>query len=406
MPYSVLLPFILLFVVLCCTSPPISATTILHLEESGTLEGELLNHDEINRKVYQIQTPEGLTVWLDIQTVEKVQGRHREAIIKYNRDAPLSPNTIENHLYWARWCFEQHLPDQANIHWQQILELDPNHGDARRVLGYTETLTGWESLRHRNENRGLTQYQGRWRSSYEIEVLKHFEEQTQIRLQWQRTLREYINRLPHSESSLLAIRDPAAVIPIRDMLFDARTAQRNPQIRALLYRALVQIPDMYALQLVAGGVIRPDEPEEIRRLCLEELERQSRNLPEVRAIVISVFRSALRSVTEPSVINLAAEALAGMGGREAVPELIDVLVVSVTETIQTPPQSPSFGPGGSGGIQWGTATARRTIPIPNQTVLSALRRLTNVDFGFEQSGWRDWYREAYRSPAVNLRRSL
>ena len=186
----------------------------------------------------------------------------------------------------------------------------------------------------------------------------------------------------------------------------AALAERNPQTRVLLLRTLVQIPESRAIQLVIGWSIRPDEPiEEIRKMCVEELQRQISTQPEIRSLMIAVYRDVLRKKNvDQTIIDSAARVLADIGGHEAVPELIDVLVVARTETIQNQPQPYRFGSGGTGYGQAGKPIPV-TVPVPNMTVLSALRKLTGENFEFDQSAWRNWYRQSLRSPHLNLRRS-
>ena len=380
-----------------------SGTTVLLLKDGGMLEGELLNPGEINRKYYRIKTTEGFEICLAYNLIERVQSREREALIEYNRDAPLTNNTIENHLHWAKWCHEQQLPAQAKVHWQQVLELDPDHIDARRVLGYNKTATGdWESQRDKFESKGYIQYRGQWKTLYEIEVAQIFEAQKKESDHWQRTIITLCRRLPQTESELLAIRDPAAVIPIRNVLVN----ENNPQKRIILLRTLVQIPDQYALELVAGWSIRPDEPlEDIRKICVEELQRRIKTQPEIRNIIIATYRSALRvKSVDPIIINLAAQVLGDIGGYEAVPELIEMLIVTKKATVQNQQQEYSFAPNRTGFGQGGKPTSF-TFQEPNPVVLSALRRLTGVNYEFDQDAWRNWYRHGLRSPSLNLRRS-
>jgi hypothetical protein len=384
-----------------------SGATILLLKDGGTLEGELLNPDEINRKLYRIKTADGLAISIDAKLVERQQGREREALVEYNREAPLTPNTVENHLNWAKWCNERQLPEQAKTHWQQVLELDPDHGDARRVLGYVSTANGWESQRDRQENKGLLEYRGRWKTPYQIEVERILDSQKAETNHWKKTVNELYRRLPNpqAEAELLAIRHPGAVAPIKELLLKELLLKENrPQRRIMLLRLLMQIPDGYAIQFVIGWSIRPDEPiEDIRKMCVEELLRQINNRPEIRPTMIAVYRDALKPSRHPAIINLAAKVLGDIGGDEAVPELIDVLVATKTETSQLAAPTYSFGSGGTGYGQQGKPISRQ-IQVENQTVLSALCKLTGVNFGFNQADWWQWHRQSQRSPSLNLRR--
>ena len=379
-----------------------ASTTVLLLKEGGSIEGELLNPDEINRRLYQIRTTEGLEVTLDARQVERIQPREREALIEYNRSAPLSENTIENHLHWAQWCRDNQLPDHARLHWRQILELDHDHTDARQVLGYTHTPAGWVSHQSRLESRGFVHDRGRWRTPYQIQVENILENRENEFRHWRQTIRNLVRRLPNAqaEAELLSIRSPAAYVHIRDALI----AERNPQNQVVLLRTLAQMPNVYAIQFVAGWSIRPDDTtEDVRRIAIEELQKRISETPEIRQIMVDTYRSALRPNIAPEIVHLAARALGIVDGYEAVPELIEVLVVVRTEVHQESPQGHSFGSGGSG-ISEGTRTIRRTEPVPNQTVLSTLRGLTGMNFEFNQAAWREWYRSSQRAPSLNLRR--
>ena len=378
-----------------------SGTTVLLLKDSGTLEGELLNPNEISRKSYRIQTAGGLEISLDAKLVERVQGRERPALIEYNAGVHLTENTVENHLHWARWCAENQLSDQARLHWQQILEIDPDHTVARWTLGYTKEREGWVSQQEKRENRGFVLHKGRWRTEYEIEVETILETQKDTERQWRTTIRDLCRRLPSSEAQLLAIRDPAAITPLRDTLLDGP----SPPVRMVLLRSLIRIPHDHAVQFVVGWSIRPDEPlEEIRQMCVDELLWISNENGRIRRMMIDSYRAILRPEVQPAIIDLAVRVLEGIRAHEAVPELIDVLVVTRQETFLESPPAYSMGQGRIG-LGQGTKTIRRQTPSQNPSVLRALITLTGMNFQFDKAAWQEWYRNTQRSPAVNLRRS-
>jgi len=393
---------VLLFISFLLVPMAVSGTTILLLKNGGTLEGELLNPNEVSRKSYQIKTAGGIEVNLDARLVERVQSRERQALVEYQTEAPFTENTIENHLVWARWCSENQLADQSRLHWRQILELDPDHAGARQVLGYERTQNGWISLQSRREDRGLIQYRGRWRTAQQIEVESMLESQRNAEDYWRRTIRDLIRRLPNpqAESALLEIRDPVAIDP----LGDAMRNEGNPHRRAILLRSLIRIPDVRAVRIVAAWSAGLAEPsEDIRQMCVDELLRLSNDNPEIRQIMIEIYRSALRTGIEP-IVSLSARILGNIGGHEAIPELIDVLVTTREETYQEQQPAHTFGPGGTG-LTHGARTIRRQVQDTNQTALTALNNLTGMNFQFNQAAWQEWYRQSHRSPSVNLRRN-
>ena len=396
----------ILTILFLLVSETASGSTVLLLKDGGTLEGELLNPDEISRKSYRIKTAGKLEISLDARLVERVQNRERPALIEYYAKAPFTENTIDNHLFWARWCSENQFPDLSRLHWRQILEIDPDHAVARQILGYTRDQNGWVSDQEKRENRGLVQYRGRWRTPHEIEVETMLESRRNAEIQWRNTIRDLTRRLPNNqaETQLLAIRDPAAFVPIRDALLNALSNERNPNIRRVLLRSLVRIPHAGAVQFVVGWSIRDEEPyDDIRLMCVEEVLRLSHDNPELRQIMMETYRSALRTGIEP-IVNMAARILKDIGGYEAVPELIDALVMMRTETFQEQQPAYSFGPGGTG-LSQGARTIKNQRRIPNQAVLAALTELTGRNFLFDQAAWQEWYRQSQRSPSVNLRRN-
>jgi len=382
-----------------------SGTTVLLLKDGGTLEGELLNPNELSRKIYQIKTTGGLEISLDARLVERVQGGERPALTEYNTDVHFTENTVENHVSWAKWCSENQLLDQSRLHWRQVLELDPDHAEARRVLGYVRERDGWVSQQGRREERGFIQHQGRWKTAQQIEIENILATRRETEAQWRRTIRDLIRRLPNSqaEEGLLAIRDPAAVGPLGDFLFDERNPL-HPHARMVLLRSLAQIPHESAIRFVVGWSILPREPlDEIRQMCVDELLRLSRDNPEVRQIMIAAYRNALRPTTQSNVINLAAKVLEDIEAHETVPELIGVLVVMRQVTMPTPP--PTYGTGPSGmSLQQGGAPIRGMVRDENRAVLAALIKLTGWNFQFDQEGWLDRYRQTQRAPSLNLRR--
>jgi hypothetical protein len=138
-------------------------------------------------------------------------------------------------------------------------------------------------------------------------------------------------------------------------------------------------------------------------MCIDELKKRIAEHPEVRHIMIGTYRHCLRSSAQvdPIIIRSTAKVLGDIDGYEAVPELIDVLVLTRIEAYQE--QSPGYRAGG--GLAYGERTVRRQYTIENQEALTALRKFTGVNYGFNQAAWQEWYRQTQRSPSFNLRRN-
>ena len=127
------------FLALSLLPPPIAAGNVYVLAGGGRIEGELLNADESPREKYVIKTDAGATVTVAADRVQKVL-TPRAAEVEYERIRPTYPDTVEGQWALAEWCREHALPAAVREpHLRRVIELDPNHVQARRALGYAKS---------------------------------------------------------------------------------------------------------------------------------------------------------------------------------------------------------------------------------------------------------------------------
>ena len=112
----------------------------------GRVAGELLNPTKSPRKQYVIQVADGAKVTLDAAQVRKVL-RPRADEAEYERIAPTYADTAAAQWELAQWCREHKLTAQREMHLRRVIELDPNHVEARRALGYSQVDGQWVTPR-------------------------------------------------------------------------------------------------------------------------------------------------------------------------------------------------------------------------------------------------------------------
>ncbi|HAY80201.1 MAG TPA: hypothetical protein DCY79_10390 [Planctomycetaceae bacterium] len=66
---------------------------------------------------------------------------HRVKAYEHKREQ--AKQTVADQMHLARWCTQRGLHDQARAHWMQLLQLDPNHSEARRQLGFRRVGRDW-----------------------------------------------------------------------------------------------------------------------------------------------------------------------------------------------------------------------------------------------------------------------
>jgi hypothetical protein len=146
-----------------------------------------------------------------------------------------------------------------------------------------------------------------------------------------------------------------------------------------------------------------DNDEEVRLRCIEQLKQRDTAAP------VQSFARALRSSSNRQ-INRAAVALGRLGDAEAVLPLINALITRHEAVLPAQPTiQPSFSSGADGnsgfGMSIGGAPRKVARSAENKSVLEALVALTQQNFQYSESDWKDWYIQQHALPDdVNLRR--
>jgi len=122
---------------ICCHQERNSARAdIFLLDGGGKIIGDLVNADRAENDPWIIRPYAGGQITLEASGVTDVD-RQRPREIEYWKKRIVSADTISDHLAMAQWCRENKLKREQKFHLQQVLEIDPDHADARRLLGYS-----------------------------------------------------------------------------------------------------------------------------------------------------------------------------------------------------------------------------------------------------------------------------
>ena len=376
-------------VALLFLSDPARGDTFV-LTTGGRIEGEWLNRDEQPANEYLVRTPAGLKVTLPLTQVRQTI-RQSPAEAEYQRRAPLAGDNIEGQWQLADWCKQQGLFEQRRNHLRRILELDPNHQQARHGLGYHFLAGQWITPQDFRRREGYEFYRGKWRTPQEIEVLETRARTEQAQKDWALKLRRYRTDLNGERAklgyeSIASIKDPHAVKPLGELF--AREPLRN--LKMLYADVLAGIDTADAVGVLVERTLN-DPDEELFHYCLDRL------LAKPPPHLADPFVNALKDASNARV-NRAAAALGSIGDKSAISPLIDALITTHARVI------PGQGPGGPGAIgtttgfsDSGTVMKQNEGPkvlvshVQNQHVLDALAKLTGASFGFDQRGWRFWH---------------
>ncbi len=233
----------------------------------------------------------------------------------------------------------------------------------------------------RMESHGYHRYRGSWRTQQEINLYKQAEAATKSRVEARHRLerlRRELDKPGVSEDSSTEIRqttDPFSVLP----LITAINTDPVPRVRLLYVEALGNIDSTDAIGALLSLVLDHSDSE-VRWSAIEQLE-------EKESIQVVPSLVAALGGTDSRRINRAAFALKTLGDESAVQPLINVLITRhvVSSGAESGGKtSVTFSPTG-GGLALGGNQKTKAVSLQNAQVLEALTKLTDVNYGWDQS---------------------
>ncbi|NLX59791.1 MAG: HEAT repeat domain-containing protein [Phycisphaerae bacterium] len=387
---------------------------VFHLKGGTVIEGDVLQHkgDAI---VVLVGNGE---MSIPVSLIDRRESAPSPTEQYKQRLASLEP-TADAHAALGRWCLDRQFSDQARTHFLQALRLDANHEAARRALGYVRYRDRWMT---RDEAR-QARLDDQTRRAGEVQSPRDHEFKFRAR-QWTQRLRDlgggalsqwqFSGEFEAGRNEVLAIRDAAAVEPLRDVL------ARHPEesVRLLAVEALGRIGgDDAALALI--DIMTRDKDGQVwqrSRDVLAGLDSAKADLE---------LANLMRKGGEVARDRVAG-AVADAGLMNSVPGLIQSLItregrVIVHEITQSQRAwirtgtlygyvadlepvvaegavafNPVIGYIAAGAIldvharvePW---TERVVVTVTHPEVLDALKRVTGQDFGYDVRAWRRWY---------------
>lgn len=282
------------------------------LSSGGRVVGELLNPNQVPRTDFLVKTPEGVVFKIErTEVAQRLTPRPEEA--EYEAIWPRYADTVEAQWELAEWCRERTLSAQRERHLKRILQLDPDHEQARRGLGYVTRDGQWTTRDDEFRKQGYVYFEGQWRTTQEVQLIEEERATTQAQNEWLARFKQYRDQLAsanprEARAAILQIDDPHAV----KALAKALEGEANENIRHLYLEALANVGTAPAAKILAAWYLR--EPlAELRIACLDPLKGNRQ--------AVDFFAGLLGSPDNRDV-NKAAAALGYLGDPSAIDSLI------------------------------------------------------------------------------------
>ena len=392
---------------------------IVLFQSGGRMAGKVSELAESTPPSILIETPDGQKLRFAKNQVRQII-RASENLSEYQRQIRDLPDTIEAHLQMAEWCKEHlestrfrngpnRLSPQRRHHLNEVLRFDPDHSQTRMLLGFTKAPGGeWVNLEQVRLANGLVEYKNKWVTNEQLQIIKAQEAWVQQTGEWRGRLRRLRNSnasdQPAAQREVRAIKDPAAV----NELVAAIQKEEDLGWLLALVDALGNMPPGAATGVIADlSVLHADQG--VRERCLAFLKMEGTD----RAAVADRIATYLRSPNN-DLINRAGFILGELQQSNSILPLIDALVT--THTVANPNAGnpgqigAGFAPPGQAGVGGGglnvgnNQPAQLKVNAENVAVLDGLRRLTGVNYNFDEAGWKTWFAETRTLLDVDMRR--
>lgn len=274
----------LLVLALVSLATPLAADTI-HLKNGGTIEGKILS-----------RTEDGVEIQLGRSRVVVAQARIQRIElgpapwdVYRERAAAIEAGDLDAHLALALWAKERSLPDEADEQFERVLAIDPDHGEARRLLGHRKVGDRWmtgDEYREHMRSTGHVYRDGRWVDAEEIRA----QEEEKARARDQRRLQLQVNHLVRLMG--------AASVAVADKA----------------YRDLVALADLHAIPGLREAAVKVRDHYRERRVVTMEVHATNSGPTDFRQV-----NTTLGGGTSPVTIELPSQRLVGVHATVQVP---------------------------------------------------------------------------------------
>ncbi|MFN9344574.1 MAG: hypothetical protein ACK6DB_18575 [Planctomycetota bacterium] len=322
-------------------------------------------------------------------------------------------DTVAEHWKAVEWCEAQSsgklkLADQINYHLRRIVALDENDAKAQKALGNTDINGRWVNEELFYRSRGYFREGSTWRSRVTGQLNEFLDagkstlgDVKEGMAKWKRAIAKSSD-LQLTTQRVQAVQDlqsliSPATLPYVCEQFDA---EKREAVQEIYLEAIAMQKNRYSLGKVVDVALTHPRPV-IRERALSYLKQYDRD------DVASQANSYLGSA-DNSVVANAGVLLGEMESSRAILPLIKHLKtqhkVKNPNAKQAGQIDTGFDSQGGGGLSLGGGGPTTVnVLVENKDVESALKRITKVDFGFNETDWMRWYVQNHTLNHLDLR---
>lgn len=409
---------------LCLFPAALSADTILK-SGGGRVEGKILDAESDADHVV-IQTKFG-KLRINRSEIQDTQ-YSTDPAEDYQARAKKADDTADDQFALALWCVEHGLQKEYQKHLERVIQLDPNHAEARKRLGYEMQDGKWLTHDEVMAAKGYVKYRGKWMLPQEREQAEKDKAGQDRKVELGKVIRvaqRYLrqddpDRQAQAKTDLLAIKEPIAVPLLmnilgkkgqdaeRRILVDVLKGIEGPEsTQALVECALVD--SVEANRLAAVDAVKPRKSIQLVSQLVKELRNNDNSRVRRSAVLLG-------EIGDSSIVPSLVDAIVTTHKTVIEPSFLDRLgtmgshKTRTTETV-TLPNGTTIRRNLLKGQTAQTITSPPVIQtqvivedVKNEEVLAAIEKITGKNFGFDETAWRQWLETEYRNKAAAVKK--
>lgn len=380
---------------------------VVELNNGTVIKGRVLSDNrDSGRRIVRLELESGGVVGLDtaslVRRVRKSDGLEEEFWQRLER---LS-GTIESYWELYDWCEAQptgkrRFADQRQFLLEKIIELDPEHPKARRELGHEKFDGRWYLADAWYRSYGYQRKGTGWQSTISSEFATAASRAAENRISRQKELERWFEQASKPAANRAAARAELLKMAAEDemtvgVLFDwLRNDKRmSPALRPFYLEVFGSTPpNAWKIgALCHFALMDPDVNLQDRALSLL---MQPGFDPESAASLLSGYLNPDNlDVNKPETIKLmerAAFIIGELGTRNQLMSMINALEIRGEITRNDPGRTAVGNVQGNLSFNPGAGPVKEPVVFRSDTVQSALKKITEQDFGFNRELWKSWY---------------
>ena len=387
------------------------------LKSGSTLNGRVTSEgvDDNGRKFIIFATEDGTIMKLDLSRAV-YRGKYRKADMtdkEYNTRIMKLKDDPNAHWDICNWLDSRpsgaiRFKNQIRFHLERIMELDPNDDKAKKELGYIflRDEDRWVPERQFYASIGYEKNGTSWSPKRQARISAQYETNASIEGERKQAFRRWEREANRKNPNLAALRTELFRIcdaPAVTIIFAAARKEKSAARRAMFIEAIGRVPTKAAQNALCVFAVEEDVIGN-RERALTLLSNEHYNQESAVAFLTQYFPIPGKPPVLRVAVRRAAFAIGELGSESAMLVLVDNLVTEHVVKQGDDPNRQQIEQNSRGEFNFGGGAKTETRQFRHNEVVTALKKISNQDYGFNAAAWRAWYIKNHTSYNVRTRR--